>query len=64
KSAKQLVERLKTKGYNAYVTEQQNRGKLWYRVNVGKFAERDEADKIVETLKNKENYTNAFAASK
>ena len=64
KSAKQLVERLKNKGYNAYVTEQQNRGKLWYRVNVGKYSSRDEADKVIETLKNKENFTRAFAATK
>jgi DedD protein len=64
KSAKQLVERLKNKGYNAYVTEQQNHGKLWYRVNVGKYSSRDEADKVIQTLKTKENFINAFAASK
>jgi cell division septation protein DedD len=64
RSAKQLVERLKNKGYNAYVTEQQNREKLWYRVNVGKYSSREEADKVVETLKSKENYTKAFSASK
>ena len=64
KSAKQLVERLKNKGYNAYVTELQNRGKPWYRVNVGKYSSREEADKVVETLKSKEDYTKAFSASK
>jgi len=64
RSAKQLVERLKNKGYNAYVSEVQTRGKPWYRVSVGKYNSRDDADKVVETLKAKENYTKAFAASK
>lgn len=64
RSAKLIVDRLKNKGYNAYVTEVQNRGKTWYRVNVGKFGTRDEADKMVELLRAKENFPKAFAASR
>jgi DedD protein len=64
RSAKQIVDRLKNKGYNAYVSEAQNKGKTWYRVNVGKYGSREEADKVVEVLKSKENFTKAFAASK
>lgn len=64
RSAKQLVERLKNKGYNAYVTEVQNRGKTWYRVSVGRYSSREQADKVVEALKSKENYTKAFVATK
>lgn len=64
KSAKRLVDRLKNKGYNAYVTEVELRGKPWYRVSVGKYAAREEADKVVNSLKGKENYAKAFAASK
>ena len=64
RSAKQLVDRLKNKGYNAYVTEVQFRGKPWYRVSVGKYSAREEADKVVNALKGKENYAKAFAASK
>lgn len=64
RSAKQLVDRLKNKGYNAYVTEVQLRGKPWYRVSVGRYAAREEADKVVNSLKGKENYAKAFAASK
>jgi cell division septation protein DedD len=64
RSAKQIVDRLKNKGYNAYVTEVENRGKTWYRVNVGKYSSRDEAEKMVELLRNKENYPKAFAASR
>jgi len=64
RSAKLIVDRLKNKGYNAYVSEAQNKGKTWYRVNVGKYGSREEADKIVEVLKNKENFPGAFVASK
>jgi cell division protein FtsN len=63
-SAKQLVDRLKNKGYNAAVTEVQNNGKTWYRVRVGRYPTREEADKALETLKSKENFPNAFAASR
>ena len=64
RSAKQIVDRLKNKGYNAYVTEVQNRGKSWFRVSVGKYNSREEADKIVEVLRTKENFPKAFAASR
>ena len=64
RSAKLLVDRLKNKGYNAYVSEAQNRGKTWYRVSVGRYNSREEAEKVVEALKNKENYPKVFAASK
>jgi len=64
RSAKLLVDRLKNKGYNAYVSEVQNRGKTWYRVSVGRYQTREEAEKVVEALQSKENYPKAFAASK
>ncbi len=64
RSAKLLVDRLKNKGYNAYVSEVQNRGRTWYRVSVGRYDSREEAEKIVEALKSKENHPKAFAASK
>jgi DedD protein len=64
RSAKLIVDRLKNKGYNAYATEVQNKGKTWFRVSVGKYGTREEADKIVESLKSKENFTKAFVSSK
>lgn len=64
RSAIQLVDRLKNKGYNAYVSEAQNRGKTWYRVNVGRYDSREEANTIVEALRTKENHPKTFAASK
>ena len=64
RSAKLLVDRLKNKCYNAYVSETQNRGKTWYRVSVGRYNSREEAEKIVEALRTTENHPKAFAASK
>ena len=64
RSATEIVDRLKDKGYNAYVTEVENRGKIWYRVNVGRYASRDEADKMVERLRTTENFPKAFAATR
>jgi cell division septation protein DedD len=63
RSAKLIVDRLKNKGYNAYATEVQNKGKTWFRVSVGKYGTREEADRIVEALKSKENFTKAFVSS-
>jgi DedD protein len=61
KSGQIWVDRLKNKGYNAYLTEGRNQGKLWYRVRVGRYSSREEAEKIAEVLKAKENFTKAFA---
>ncbi|MBI3063520.1 MAG: SPOR domain-containing protein [Deltaproteobacteria bacterium] len=63
KSAKTWVDRLKNKGYNAYVAEVNIKGKIWYRVRVGQYGTREEAKKVEEALKTKENYTKAFIAS-
>lgn len=63
-SAKQIVDRLKNKGYNAYFSEVRYKGKVWYRVSVGKYASKEEADKVRESLRTKENFAKAFATTK
>jgi cell division septation protein DedD len=63
RSAKQLVDRLKNRGYNAVITEARNQGKVWYRVRVGRYGSREEADKAMEDLKSKEKLEKAFATS-
>lgn len=63
KSASDLIDRLKNKGYNAFVTEANVNGKVWYRVRVGRFASRDEAIKTEAALKNND-YPKAFATRK
>ncbi|MDH3442614.1 MAG: SPOR domain-containing protein [Deltaproteobacteria bacterium] len=63
-SANELVDRLKNKGYNAFVTQANIKGKTWYRVRVGRVGSREEAEKIEAALKNKENLDNAFATQR
>jgi cell division septation protein DedD len=64
KSAKTLVDRLRDKGYNAYLSESRVQGRVWYRVRVGRFESRDEAEKTQESLKRKEHLAKAFATSR
>jgi len=64
KSAKDLVDRLKNKGYNAFVTEANVKGKVWYRVRIGRFGSREEAEKTVAALKSNEDLGKAFATRK
>jgi cell division septation protein DedD len=61
KSGQIWVDRLKNKGYNAYLTEGRNQGKLWYRVRVGRYSSREEAEKVADVLRVRENFTKAFA---
>jgi cell division protein FtsN len=63
KSATDLIDRLKNKGYNAFVTEANIKGKIWYRVRVGRFGSREEAVRTETALKN-DNYPKAFATRK
>jgi cell division protein FtsN len=64
RSAKQLVDRLKNNGYNAVMSETRAKGKIWYRVRVGRYGSREEADKALEDLKSKEKLEKAFATSR
>jgi cell division septation protein DedD len=64
RSARQLVDQLKNKGYNAQVTETRNNGKTWYRVRVGSYRSREQADKALADLKSKEKFDKAFATSR
>jgi cell division septation protein DedD len=60
-SAKIWVDRLRKKGYKAYLSEARVNGKVWYRVRVGQYGSREEAEKMEGTLKTKEKLSNAFA---
>jgi cell division septation protein DedD len=64
KSAQGWVDRLKSKGYNAYVTEIRSNGRTWYRVRVGRYGSREEADRVAEALKSKENLPKAFSTER
>lgn len=62
--AQKLAERLKEKGYEAYVVAANVKGKEWYRVRVGRFPTRAKARELVEELQTKENFTKAIAVSR
>lgn len=64
RSAQRLVERLKQKGYDAYLVTANFNGRDWYRVRVGHFPARAQAKELVEQLQTKENFTKAIAVSK
>jgi cell division septation protein DedD len=64
KSAKTWVDRLKDKGYSAYLSESRIQGRVWYRVRVGRFDSREEAEKIQESLRKKEHLAKSFTTSR
>lgn len=52
RSAEQLAARLRKKGYRAYHLRSEVAGKgVWYRVRVGAFKDRGEADRVLARLK-------------
>lgn len=63
RDAKNLVKKLKNKGYPAYVVPITIRGRTWHRVRVGRLATREQAEKLQKTLKRKENFTKSFTTS-
>jgi cell division septation protein DedD len=64
RSAQRLADRLKQKGYDAYVTTANFNGRDWYRVRVGHYATRAQAKQFLEQIQSKENLTKAIAVSK
>lgn len=62
--AQRTVERLKEKGYDAYLVAATIKEKVWYRVRVGHFATRAQTKDLIEELQNKESFTKAIAVSK
>jgi SPOR domain len=54
------MEKLNTKGYDAFVVEAEIAGKTWYRVRLGTFRTRHEADNLGALLRQKEGFRDAF----
>ena len=48
------IARLKTKGYQGYVVETERDGQTWYRIRVGRFGTRAEAETLRQALENQE----------
>jgi cell division septation protein DedD len=57
------VAKLKAKGYDSYTVEAERDGQTWYRVRVGRFATRGEAESLREILVNREGYRNPFVTT-
>ena len=60
KYADTWVERLKAKGYDAFVVEGDVKGQTWYRVRVGRFAARQEAEALRTALETQEKLSGGF----
>jgi len=56
-----LVKKLIDQGYDAYIAKTTLNGQAWYRVRVGRFARKKEAEELQEILKSKEGFSEAFA---
>jgi DedD protein len=62
KYADRWADRLKTKGYDAFVVDADVKGQTWYRVRVGHFAARQEAEALRTTLESQEGLSGSFLA--
>ncbi|MCZ6623107.1 MAG: SPOR domain-containing protein [Deltaproteobacteria bacterium] len=64
RDAKGLAKKLRDKGYDAYVVPTTIKGRTWHRVRVGRFAKREEAKQLQETLNREEKFTKSFTTSR
>ena len=62
KFADHWAERLKTKGYDAFVVGADVKGQTWYRVRVGHLTAREDAEALRTTLESKERLRGSFLA--
>jgi len=61
--ARSLAQRLRERGYDAYVVGQLRDDVRWYRVRVGRLESIEKANELVSRLKEKEGMAQAFVAS-
>jgi len=58
-----LMERLKAGGYDSYVVKAEVKGQTYYRVRVGRFDAREEAESVHQSLTSQEGYRDAYLTS-
>jgi DedD protein len=63
-AAQRLHDKLKSKGFDAFIVEADINSIRWYRVRVGRFSTNQEAEKARQDLQSKENLANAFVTGK
>jgi Flp pilus assembly secretin CpaC len=62
RDAEGIADRLKVKGYDAYVIAAEVKSKIWHRVRVGQGVDHAEAVELRKTLRFKESFDQAFIA--
>jgi cell division septation protein DedD len=55
-----LVQKLKANGYDGYVVQTEVKGQTYYRVRVGHFNAREEADAVRQSLARQEGHRDAY----
>jgi len=58
-----LIERLKASGYDTYGVKAEVKGQTYYRVRVGHFDAREEAESVRQSLASQEGYRDAYLTS-
>ncbi|MGE5219276.1 MAG: SPOR domain-containing protein [Chloroflexota bacterium] len=58
--ADNLVQRLKANGYEGYVVQTEVNGRTYYRVRIGRFGTRQEAESVRQSLARQESYREAY----
>jgi cell division septation protein DedD len=62
-TADNLIQQLKTKGYDSYLVQAEVKGQTYYRVRVGHFDAREKAEAVRQSLARQEGYRDAYLAS-
>jgi cell division septation protein DedD len=55
-----LIQQLKAKGYDGYMVQAEVKGQTYYRVRVGHFNAREEAESVRQSLARQEGYRDAY----
>jgi len=63
-NAEAIAARLRSRGYDAYTIKAPNRGQMWYRVRVGRFNTRAEAQETESRLRTVESLSGAFVTAR
>ena len=63
-AAQLLQDKLKSKGFDAFIVPAEINSGYWYRVRVGRFSTNEEAEKTRQDLQSKENLASAFVTGK
>ena len=57
------LDKLKAKNYSAFVVKAEINGQTWYRVRIGQFQKKAEAESLRATLQTEEGFRDAFIAA-